>query len=319
MADVGADLSAILFIMIETKTLVIGTRTSQLALWQTNHVKQQLETEWPGLACQLETFVTKGDKTLDKPLPEIGGKGLFTAELEAALLNGRIDIAVHSLKDLPVEDANGLTLGAISARADVRDVLVTKEPGRTLGNLPTGAVVGTSSLRRKAQLLQARPDLDIQPIRGNVDTRLRKVQEGDYDAAVLAAAGLTRLGLDEHIAQFLPTDLIVPAPGQGALAIQCRADDADTLALLAPLNDPNTRSCVLAERAFLDALGSGCSLPVGAYATIEHGEILLTGIVGAVDGSQVIEVVGNGRNPQQLGTALAQQAIAKGAADLLNL
>ncbi len=319
MADVGADLSAILFIMIETKTLVIGTRTSQLALWQTNHVKQQLETEWPGLECQLETFVTKGDKTLDKPLPEIGGKGLFTAELEAALLNGRIDIAVHSLKDLPVADADGLTVGAISSRADVRDVLVTKEPNRTLGNLPMGAVVGTSSLRRKAQLLQARPDLDIQSIRGNVDTRLRKVKEGDYDAAVLAAAGLTRLGLDGHIAQFLPVDIIVPAPGQGALAIQCRADDADTLALLAPLDDQNTRNCVIAERAFLDALGSGCSLPVGAYATTQGGDIMLTGIVGAVDGSRVIEVSGNGRNPQQLGTTLAQQAIAKGAADLLNL
>ena len=305
--------------MIETKTVVIGTRTSQLALWQTNHVKQQLEKEWPGLQCRLETFVTKGDKTLDKPLPEIGGKGLFTAELEFALHNNRIDIAVHSLKDLPVEDANGLTLGAISARADVRDVLVTKEPNRTLGNLPMGAVVGTSSLRRKAQLLQARPDLDIQPIRGNVDTRLRKVKEGDYDAAVLAAAGLTRLGLDEHIAQFLPVDVIVPAPGQGALAIQCRADDADTIALLAPINDEDSRNCVIAERAFLDQLGSGCSLPVGAYATVQDGEIMLTGLVGAVDGSQVIEVVGNGRNPLQLGTTLAQQALAKGAADLLNL
>lgn len=305
--------------MTEIKTLRIGTRTSELALWQTNYVKQQLENHWPGLECQLETFVTKGDKILDKPLPEIGGKGLFTAELEAALLDGRIDIAVHSLKDLPVEDTNGLTLGAISSRADVRDVLVTHEPGRTLGNLPMGAVVGTSSLRRKAQLLHARPDLDVRPIRGNVDTRLRKVQEGEYDAAVLAAAGLTRLGLDEHISQFLPLDVVLPAPGQGALAIQCRADDAHTLTLLAPLNDEDTRACVLAERAFLDALGSGCSLPVGAYATTQNGEIMLTGLVGAVDGSRVIEVAGNGRNPQQLGAELAEKVLGQGAKALLEI
>lgn len=303
--------------MIETKVLVIGTRTSELALWQTNHVKQQLESHWPGLECQLETFVTKGDKTLDKPLPEIGGKGLFTAELEAALLDGRIDLAVHSLKDLPVDDAPGLTVGAISSRADVRDVLVTRDPTRTLGSLPMGAIVGTSSLRRRAQLLQARPDLQVRSIRGNVGTRLRKVHEGEYDAAVLAAAGLTRLGLDEHIAQFLPLDVMLPAPGQGALAIQCRADDADTLACLAPINDDNTCDCVLAERAFLDALGSGCSLPVGAYATLQNGEIMLTGLVGAVDGSRVIEVAGNGRNPQQLGAELAEKALAQGAAELL--
>lgn len=305
--------------MTEVKTVRIGTRTSQLALWQTNYVKQQLQSHWPYLECRLETFVTKGDKTLDKPLPEIGGKGLFTAELEAALLDGRIDLAVHSLKDLPVDDAPGLTLGAISSRADVRDVLVTREPGRTLGNLPMGAIVGTSSLRRRAQLLHARPDLDIRPIRGNVDTRLRKVHEGEYDAAVLAAAGLTRLGLDEHIAQFLPLDVMLPAPGQGALAIQCRADDADTLTLLAPLNDEDTRACVLAERAFLDALGSGCSLPVGAYATMQSDEIMLTGLVGAVDGSRVIEVIGNGRDPQQLGAELAEKALAQGAAELLSL
>lgn len=305
--------------MIELKTLVIGTRTSQLALWQTNHIKQQLENHWSGLSCHLETFVTKGDKTLDKPLPEIGGKGLFTAELEAALLDGRIDIAVHSLKDLPVDDAPGLTIGAISARADVRDVLVTKEPNHTLGNLPMGSVVGTSSLRRKAQLLYTRPDLEVRSIRGNVDTRLRKVHEDEYDAAVLAAAGLTRLGLDEHIAQFLPTDVMLPAPGQGALAIQCRADDADTLALLAPINDAETRHCVIAERAFLDALGSGCSLPVGAYATMQGSEIMLTGLVGAVDGSRVVEVSGNGRDPQQLGAKLADKALAQGAKKLLEI
>jgi len=304
--------------MIPTKTITIGTRTSQLALWQTNYVKQQIETSWPGMVCRLESFVTQGDKTLDKPLPEIGGKGLFTAELEAALHDGRIDIAVHSLKDLPVADAEGLTLGAISRRADVRDVLVAREAW-TLGSLPMGAMVGTSSLRRQAQLLHSRPDLNIQPIRGNVDTRLRKVQEGQYEATILAAAGLTRLGLETHISQYLPLEVMLPAPGQGALAVQCRADDTAVLELLAPLNDADTRLCVLAERAFLDGLGSGCSLPVGAYAGVHEGDIMLTGLVGATDGSRVIEVEGYGRDPLALGATLAAQALARGAAALLSL
>lgn len=285
-------------------------------MWQTHHVIDLLQSAWPDLECQIENFVTQGDKTLDKPLPAIGGKGLFTAELEAALLDGRIDIAVHSLKDLPVDDAEGLTVGAISARADVRDVLVTKEAW-TLGNLPFGATVGTSSLRRKAQLLLARPDLNVTSIRGNVGTRIRKVKEGDYDATLLAAAGLTRLGLDEHIAQYFPLDVMLPAPGQGALAIQCRADDTATLNLLSAINDETTRHCVTAERAFLDGLGSGCSLPVAAHAIMQDGEIQLRGLVGAVDGSKMVEVAGNGRSAIELGTKLAQQAIAKGADKIL--
>lgn len=305
--------------MTEPKTIVIGTRTSQLALWQTNYVKQQLETTWPGLVCRLETFVTQGDKTLDKPLPEIGGKGLFTAELEAALLDGRIDIAVHSLKDLPVANADGLMLGAISHRADVRDVLVTHHSEMKLGNLPMQATVGTSSLRRKAQLLQARPDLNIVPIRGNVDTRLRKVQDGQYDATLLAAAGLLRLGLEAHIAQYLPLEVMLPAPGQGALAVQCRADDTAVHPLLAPLNHPETRLCVQAERAFLDGLGSGCSLPLGAHATVQDGLIRLSGIVGSMDGRRVIELSGSGHEPLQLGHQLAQKALAHGAAALLEI
>lgn len=304
--------------MTPTKTIIIGTRTSPLALWQTNYVKQKLEELWPSLVCRLETFVTQGDKTLDKPLPEIGGKGLFTAELEAALLDGRIDIAVHSLKDLPVADAAGLTVGAISPRADVRDVLVAREKW-TLGNLPLGATVGTSSLRRQAQLLHARPDLNIQSIRGNVDTRLRKVQEGQYDATILAAAGLTRLGLENHITQYLPLDIMLPAPGQGALAVQCRVADTAVLSLLAAIDDAETRGCVTAERAFLDGLGSGCSLPVAAYATRQNDDIMLTGLVAAGDGSRVIEVQGYGRDPHQLGADLAAQALAQGAAALLRL
>ncbi|GIK56253.1 MAG: hydroxymethylbilane synthase [Chloroflexi bacterium] len=302
--------------MPPTKTIIIGARTSPLALWQTNYVKQKLEEAWPGLVCRLETFVTQGDKTLDKPLPEIGGKGLFTAELEAALMHGRIDIAVHSLKDLPVADTNGLIVGAISPRADARDVLVAREKW-TLGNLPLGATVGTSSLRRQAQLLHARPDLNIQSIRGNVDTRLRKVQEGQYDATILAAAGLTRLGLENHIAQYLPLDIMLPAPGQGALAVQCRVEDTTVLSLLAAVEDAETRCCVEAERAFLDGLGSGCSLPVAAYATMPSDKIMLTGLVAAGDGRRVIEVQGHGRDPLQLGRKLAEKALAQGAAALL--
>ena len=211
--------------------IVIGSRISRLAMWQTKHIIDQLQQAWPGLDCQVEPFVTKGDKNLDQPLPQIGGKGLFTLELEKALLDGRIHLAVHSLKDLPVEDADGLTLGAIGGRADVRDVLIGAN-GCTLGSLPLEAVVGTSSLRRQAQLLYARPDLQVRSIRGNVETRIRKVQEGQYDATVLAAAGVTRLELDQHISQWLPLDVMLPAPGQGALGIQCRVGDEFTLELL---------------------------------------------------------------------------------------
>lgn len=231
-------------------SIIIGSRTSELAMWQTNHISQKLRDAWSGLAVQVEPFVTKGDKTLDKPLPQIGGKGLFTLELEEALRDGRIHLAVHSLKDLPVEDAAGLTLGAIVGRADVRDVLVAKN-GWTIETLPQGAVVGTSSLRRQAQLLALRPDLKIQSIRGNVGTRIGKVVADDYDAAVLAAAGLTRLGLDGHITQWLPLTTMLPAPGQGALAVQCRADDPGTLKLLQAIDQPEIRACVLAERSFL--------------------------------------------------------------------
>jgi hydroxymethylbilane synthase len=302
--------------MRETKSLVIGTRASRLALWQTHHIKQQLEKEWPEINCRLETLVTQGDKTLDKPLPQIGGKGLFTAELEAALREGRIDLAVHSLKDLPVEVAPGLTLGAIGSRADVRDVLIAKN-GWTLATLPSGAVVGTSSLRRQAQLLAWRPDLNVRPIRGNVDTRIGKVLDGEYQAAVLAAAGVTRLAMDESISEWLPLEVMLPAPGQGALAVQCRADAHATLALLAAIDDKTTRLCVTAERTFLAGLGGGCSLPVAACARMVANVIHLTGLVAADDGQTLIRVMGNGRDPQQLGAELAQEALAQGAEVLL--
>jgi hydroxymethylbilane synthase len=297
-------------------TLTIGTRKSQLARWQTNHVIDLIKQAWPEVDCRIYDFETQGDKTLDKPLPQIGGKGLFTWELEEALRNGRIDIAVHSLKDLPVEDAPGLTLGAIVGRADVRDVVITAD-GRQLADLPEGAVVGTSSLRRQAQLQHHFPHLITQSIRGNVETRIRKVMEGQYDATILAAAGITRLGLTTHVSEWLPLNIMLPAPGQGALGIQCRRDDDHTRKLLAAIHNTAVYQAVTAERTFLNALGGGCATPVAAYATVNHDTIHLSGLVGAVDGTAVIQTNGSGTDPAALGRELAQKAIADGAEALL--
>ncbi|HID52302.1 MAG TPA: hydroxymethylbilane synthase [Anaerolineae bacterium] len=294
-------------------TLIIGTRTSQLAMWQTDYITALLQAVWPELECRTESFVTKGDKTLNQPLPQIGGKGLFTWELENALRDGRIHLAVHSLKDLPVENAPGLTLGAIVGRADVRDVLI----GLTLEDIPLDGVVGTSSLRRHAQLRRLRPDVAIRSIRGNVETRIRKVTEGQYDAAILAAAGVTRLGLEEHIAQYLPLAAMLPAPGQGALAVQCRADDAQTLELLAVIHNPNVATVVTAERAFLNGLGGGCATPVAAYAELANGELHLTGLVSALDGKRQIRVTGSGTDGRTLGLELAEEALVRGAREIL--
>ncbi len=298
------------------KPLSLGSRTSPLALWQSRHVLAALQAAWPGLQCVIVPFVTQGDRTLDRPLPEIGGKGLFTLELENGLRDGRIALAVHSLKDLPVDDAPGLALGALVGRADVRDVLVAKN-GLTLDELPAGALVGTSSLRRQAQLLAVRPDLTIRSIRGNVETRIHKALHGEYDATVLAAAGLTRLGLDAQISQWLPLDVMLPAPGQGALAVQCRADDATTLGLLAAIHNDAVAQAVSAERAFLSGLGGGCSVPVAAYATVNDGTIHLRGLVATPDGRRIIRVEGRGPSPQELGAALAEEAKSQGALELI--
>ncbi len=313
-----------------TRSLTIGTRGSRLARWQTDYVLTRLQEAWPGLECRTHLFTTSGDRQLERPLPEIGGKGVFTEELENALRAGEIDLAVHSLKDLPIDDAPGLVIGAISAREDARDVLISRD-GRTLETLPHGARVGTSSLRRAAQLLAARPDLVLLSLRGNVDTRVRKALQGNsdaggydaggYDAIVLAAAGVVRLGLADHITQYLPMDVMLPAPGQGALAMQCRVDDAATLGLLAALDDVASRACVTAERAFLQGLGGGCSAPVAAYATYAAQPSLpslqLAGLVGTPDGQHIIRVRGAGGEPNQLGALVAQQALAQGAGDLL--
>lgn len=298
--------------------LTFATRPSRLARWQTGHVAERLRAAHPGLTTEEQVITTTGDRVLDRPLPEIGGKGLFTHELETALRAGRVDAAVHSLKDLPVDDAPGLILGAIPLRTRPNDALVCPA-GHTLANLPPGARVGTSSLRRSAQLLARRPDLKVMPVRGNVETRLRKAQEGDYDAILLAAAGLERLGLSEHITERVVLEAMLPAPGQGALAVQCRRDDVETLGLLLAIEHPPTRAAVAAERSFLQALGGGCSLPVGAHAELRDGCLHLQGIVISLDGQRLIRVAGEGDDPLALGARLAEQALALGAAEVLNV
>lgn len=296
--------------------LRFATRPSKLARWQTNHVIQLLQSAWDELVCTEVVISTQGDCVIDKPLPEIGGKGLFTHELEQALLRKKVDAAVHSLKDLPTEDVPGLVVGVIPRRADARDVLICPA-GLAIDDLPQGAVVGTSSTRRRAQLLAYRPDLRVNSIRGNVDTRLRKVREGQYDAIVLASAGVTRLGMQEYITEYFPIDIMLPAPGQGALAVQCRADDTKTLQLLNALDHPPSRMAVSAERSFLAGMGGGCSLPVGALAKVQREEIDMQVVVAAPGGEQVIRLSGTDRDPYVLGKDLAQKALIQGAAEVL--
>jgi hydroxymethylbilane synthase len=300
--------------------LIFATRPSALARWQTQWVMTALQKINPDLICEEKIITTQGDKILDKPLPEIGGKGVFTQELEAELLDGTVHCAVHSLKDLPVENPPGLSVGCVPVRAEPRDVLISAR-GHQLGSLPPAAVVGTSSLRRSSQILAARPDVSTASLRGNVDTRLRKAMEGQYDAIILAGAGLVRLGLEAHVTQWLSLDVMLPAPGQGALGIQCRRDDKSTLELLASLEDFRTRAAVVAERQFLQGLGGGCAVPVAAYAHCtgekEAISIFLTGLVASTDGKQVVKVSGEDIDPFELGNRLAQEAIAQGAGEIL--
>lgn len=298
--------------------LIFATRPSALARWQTQWVINALKNVHPDVECEEKIITTQGDKILDKPLPEIGGKGLFTQELENELLSGAVHCAVHSLKDLPVENPVGLTIGCVPMRAEVRDALISKN-GYTLATLPHGASIGTSSLRRAAQILACRPDLHIQSLRGNIDTRIRKALDSQYDAIILAGAGLTRLGLDKHVTQWLSLDIMLPAPGQGALAVQCRADDQTTLNLLAALEDESTRKAVTAERAFLSGLGGGCSVPVAAFAKLNGEMIELTGLVISENGRKAIHVKRPGFNPDFLGHELAQRAIAQGANEILSV
>ena len=307
--------------MTATSTLLrCGTRASALARWQTGRVASMLRDR-TGFACETILLSTEGDRRLDVPLPEIGGKGVFTQELEAALREGSIDFAVHSLKDLPVDAAEGLVLAAVLLREDARDVLVAPA-GMTPATLPPAARVGTSSTRRMAQLRAARPDLTILPLRGNVDTRIRKVRDGEYDGIVIAAAGVLRLGLGEAIADYLPYETMLPAPGQGALAIQCREDDERTRALLGRLDEPAVRAATGAERAFLEALGGGCAAPVAALAqplAAAGGEFRLRGLVASADGSRVLREEGRAgmEGLASLALRLADRVIARGGRELL--
>lgn len=305
------------------QSITIGTRGSALARWQTDHVSQLLQQAWPELEIRVQVVTTQGDRVVDTPLPALGGKGVFTAELEAELREGKIDFAVHSLKDLPTENPAGLNIGAIPERAPANDVLVSKH-GYTFATLPKGATIGTSSRRRAAQLLYKRPDLQISDIRGNVDTRIRKAldADGSYDAIVLASAGLERLGQKQVISDILSLEDMLPAPGQGALAVQCR-DESQSLSLLKPINHAETAISVTAERAFLAGLGGGCALPIAAYGVIEGRQLHLRGRVTAVDGSKQVDVQLSGTADLEaalrLGRKLAQKALEQGVAALLEM
>lgn len=298
--------------------LRIGSRGSKLALWQANWAKDQLSAQFPALKVEITVISTQGDRMANVPLAQMGGKEVWTKEIEHALLNNEIDLAVHSLKDLPTQLPKGLFLGAVSAREDVRDALVSRT-GFKFEALPQGARVATSSLRRQAQLLHARPDLKIESIRGNVDTRLRKLEDGDLEGIILAAAGLIRLGLGDRITDFLDPSFCVPAPGQAALGIETREGDGDTAQYIAALNDPEAFRDVGAERELLRTLEGGCRVPIGAWARIQAGEFVLTGVVASPDGKRVIKetVVGEQQEPQKLGREVAEKLRDAGADEIL--
>lgn len=298
------------------KRIVVGTRKSPLALTQTEWVLSELKKHHPDLELGMEKIVTKGDRILDVTLSKVGGKGLFTKEIEQAMFDGTCDFAVHSLKDMPVQMPDGLMIVAITHREDPRDVIITRD-GRSFADLPMGAKVGTSSLRRAAQLRSARPDIEIVSVRGNINTRLAKLEEMELDAIVLAAAGLERMGWADKISERLSTEVCIPAVGQGALAIQCRTDDPEIRDILSVLDDVNTREIVLAERTVLARLNGGCQIPIGAFAEFTGEELTLTGIVGSSDGLVLLRETATGTDPVALGHAVADRLLEKGAADIL--
>lgn len=312
--------------MTNLHTLNIATRQSPLALWQANHIKNRLEQLYPKLSINLVPMTTKGDKILDTPLAKIGGKGLFVKELEQALFDKTADIAVHSLKDVTMVLPDGLVLGAYCQRENPTDAFVSNHFGR-LDDLPQGAKLGTSSLRRACQIAQYRPDLDIISLRGNVGTRLSKLDNGEYDAIILATSGLLRLGLSERICHTLDTDISLPAVGQGALAIECRACDNAVLALLKPLNHTPTYLCVLAERAMNQYLQGGCQVPIAGFAVIDDGQLILKGRVGSLDGkvllkSQICQQLTdddthNAQIAKQMGVSVAKALLDQGANKIL--
>lgn len=294
--------------------LRIGSRGSQLALWQANHVSSLLRAR--GHEVAIEVIKTTGDKITEVALAQVGTKGMFTKEIEEALAEGRVDLAVHSLKDLPTELASKFTLAAVMKRQDPRDVFLSMCYAR-FRELPQGARVGTSSLRRQAQIKSVRSDLNIFPLRGNVDTRLRKLESGEFDAIILAAAGLNRLGRTEHVREVLPVEVMCPAVGQGALGIEARADDAATIEELAFLDDNAARRATAAERALLRTLGGGCQVPIGAYAEAVDGVLKLTAIVAEPDGGQVLREQQTGDDPEELGACVGKALLARGAEAIL--
>ena len=298
--------------------MVIGSRGSALALWQSHYVRDQLQRAHAGIDIHIEIIQTTGDKILDVPLAKIGDKGLFTKELDRALLDGRIDLAVHSLKDIPTRLEDGLALAAVTQREDPSDALIVAPgmPG-TLKDLPDGAHVGTSSLRRRAQLLAMRPDINVLDLRGNVDSRLAQVAAGNYDAIILAIAGIKRLGFADRASEILGGEQWLPAVGQGALGIICRDDDGDTKRMLSALNDEATNNATAAERSFLRELEGGCQVPIAALAQSEGGEVHLRGLVASLDGTQVLRSSRRGTNAIAVGRELAKDLLGHGAADIL--
>jgi len=308
---------------MKRSSFIIGSRGSALALRQAEIVRARLAAHYPHLTFSLKIIRTSGDRITEHPLTAFGGKGLFVKELEEALLAKAIDFAVHSLKDMTAELPEGLHLAAILEREDPRDALVTRTGEGTVRALPEGAIVGTSSLRRLAQLRALRPDLDIRPLRGNVDTRLRKLDDGHYEAIILATAGLVRLGLEARIAERIPTEVMIPAIGQGAIAVEARVEDEETNALLAPLDHPPTRAATMAERAFLQRLGGGCHVPIAAHAEItsdDPAQLLLRGMIASPDGARLLRahVTGPIAEAVALGHHLAERLIAEGALALLH-
>ena len=298
--------------------IIIGTRGSKLALWQADYVEQRLREEYPGLQVTQKRISTKGDRILDVPLAKIGGKGLFTKEIEEEMLSGSIDLAVHSLKDMPAKVPDGLMIAAVTKRLDPGDALVSNRFS-SFSELPQGARVGTSSLRRRAQLLCARPDLTMIDLRGNVNTRLRKLDEGEYDAIVLAVAGLKRLGFADRIREVLPQTMVLPAVGQGALAIETRADDKETRDMLAFLRDDETICCAEAERSFLARVEGGCQVPVGVYATAEGDDLKIEAVIASLDGRRSYRGTVNGAKADaaKLGKGLAEKLLNEGGAKIL--
>ena len=299
------------------RRFIIGTRGSRLALWQANWVKARLEEQYGGGRVDLEIIRTQGDKRTDVPLAKIGRKGLFTKEIEWALLDGRVDLAVHSMKDLPTALPKGLKIGAVTAREDVRDVLISRD-GKALLELPASAKVGTGSMRRRVQLGHVRRDLVFEDLRGNLDTRLRKLWEGQFDAIVLAAAGLERMGWADAITEYISTERCLPAVGQGALGVEIRENDEEVAELVSALEDGDTRWGVMAERSFLATLGGGCQVPIGAWGRVEHGEMVLEGVVAEESGEWVVrgKCRGDRSDAERIGVVLAEELLAEGVSFL---